>query len=66
MKFPFFRDRDREKLEAYRRVLEAYADPNNWSNVSCFGHIKRRRWCGGNDGMDLAKKVLEQDDGRNS
>lgn len=66
MKFAFFKNHDREKLEAYSRALEAYASPNNWSNVSCFGNLKRRRWCGGGDGIDLAKKTLGENNGRSS
>lgn len=47
-------------LELYRQALAAYTDPTNWSDVSCYGHLKPRMWKGGGDGADLARKTLKQ------
>ncbi|MEG4431579.1 hypothetical protein QUA95_15995 [Microcoleus sp. F10_A2] len=55
MKFPWQKpDRKDQLIETYRQALSAYADPANWSDVSCYGHLKPRRWKGGGDGADLA------------
>ncbi|MCC3498338.1 MAG: hypothetical protein JGK03_15465 [Microcoleus sp. PH2017_25_DOB_D_A] len=53
-------DNKDETLELYRKALAAYADPANWSDVSCYGHLKPRRWKGGGDGADLARVALQQ------
>jgi hypothetical protein len=53
-------DNKDELLELYRKVLSAYADPANWSDVSCYGHLKPRRWKGGGDGPDLARETLQK------
>lgn len=61
MKFPWQKaDRKDQLIETYRKALSAYADPANWSDVSCYGHLKPRRWKGGGDGPDLALKTLQQ------
>ena len=58
-----FWQNDKDKLlEKYRQALEAYANPANWSNVSCFGTLKARRWKGGGDGADLALEILKEPD----
>ncbi|WP_293356149.1 MULTISPECIES: hypothetical protein [unclassified Microcoleus] len=53
-------DNKDEILELYRFALSAYADPANWSDISCYGHLKPRRWKGGGDGPDLARQTLQQ------
>ncbi|MCC3595781.1 MULTISPECIES: hypothetical protein [unclassified Microcoleus] len=53
-------DNKDEILELYRQALAAYADPANWSDISCYGHLKPRRWKGGGDGADLARAALQQ------
>ena len=61
MKFPWQKpDRKDQLIETYRQALAAYADPANWSDVSCYGHLKPRRWKGGGDGADLALQALQQ------
>ncbi|MEG5236956.1 hypothetical protein [Microcoleus sp. AT9b-C3] len=61
MKFPWQKpDRKDQLIETYRQALSAYADPANWSDVSCYGHLKPRRWKGGGDGADLALQALQQ------
>jgi hypothetical protein len=61
MKFPWqSSDNKDELLESYRKALVAYADPANWRDVSCYGHLKPRRWKGGGDGPDLALQTLQQ------
>jgi hypothetical protein len=61
MKFPWQKPDPKDQLiETYRQALAAYADPANWSNVSCYGHLKPRRWKGGGDGADLAVQALQQ------
>ena len=65
----FFRNRDRDRLEAYRKALAVYANPKNWGGVGSFGKVHPRRWIGGGNGIDLAKKILEEQgegDRRNS
>lgn len=57
MKFLF---RNQQKLDVYRKALEAYANPDNWGNVGSYGKVHPRRWIGGGNGIDLAKKALEQ------
>lgn len=60
MKFPWQRSDDKDKLlESYRKALSAYADPDNWSQVSCYGTLKLRRWKGGGDGPDFARETLQ-------
>lgn len=60
MKFPWQKsDPKDELLESYRKALEVYADPAKWSDVSCYGHLKPRRWKGGGDGPDLARETLQ-------
>ncbi len=58
-KLPWQRSDKDELLEIYRKALSAYADPSNWSDVSCYGHLKPRRWKGGGDGPDLARETLQ-------
>lgn len=61
MKLPWQKsDNKDELLEIYRKALAAYAEPNNWSQVSCYGTLKPRRWKGGGDGPDLARETLQQ------
>jgi hypothetical protein len=61
MKFPWQKPDHKDQLiETYRQALAAYADPANWSDVSCYGHLKPRRWKGGGDGADLALQALQQ------
>ena len=61
MKFPWQKPDHKDQLiETYRHALAAYADPANWSDVSCYGHLKPRRWKGGGDGADLALQALQQ------
>jgi len=61
MKFPWQKSDPRDELlESYRKVLAAYADPEKWSQVSCYGTLKLRRWKGGGDGPDLAREALQQ------
>lgn len=60
MKFPWQpSDNKDELLESYRKALSAYADPGKWSQVSCYGTLKPRRWKGGGDGPDLARETLQ-------
>jgi hypothetical protein len=60
-KLPWQKSDNKDQLLAtYRKALEAYADPSNWSDVSCYGHLKPRRWKGGGDGADLARIALQQ------
>lgn len=60
MKFYWQRsDNKDELLETYRKTLEAYANFDNWSQVSCYGTLKPRRWKGGVDSPDLAIKTLQ-------
>ncbi|MGL4621511.1 MAG: hypothetical protein ACRCZS_21030 [Chroococcidiopsis sp.] len=56
----FLFNRNQEKLKAYREALEAYANPKNWGNVGSYGKIHPRRWIGGGNGIELARKVLEE------
>lgn len=61
MKFPWQKPDHKDQLiETYRQALAAYADAANWSDVSCYGHLKPRRWKGGGDGTDLALQALQQ------
>lgn len=61
MKFPWQQPDNRDQLiESYRKALEVYADSDNWSQVSCYGTLKPRRWKGGGDGADLARQTLQQ------
>ena len=59
MNFLFSDARTQKKLEAYRAALEVYANPESWGNVGSYGKVHPRRWMGGGNGIDLAKKVLE-------
>lgn len=60
-KFPWQQPDHKDQLiETYRKAIEAYASPANWSDVSCYGHLKPRRWKGGGDGADLARTTLQQ------
>lgn len=61
MKFPWQRsDNKDELLETYRKTLSACANPDNWSQISCYGTLKLRRWKGGGEGPDLARQTLQQ------
>ena len=61
LKFPWQKPDHKDQLiETYRQALAAYADSANWSDVSCYGHLKPRRWKGGGDGADLARIALQQ------
>jgi hypothetical protein len=64
MKLPKFSwqqpDHKDQLIKTYFQALEAYADSTNWSDVSCYGHLKPRRWKGGGDGADLARTTLQE------
>lgn len=61
LKLPWQQPDNKDQLLAtYRQALQAYADSANWSDVSCYGHLKPRRWKGGGDGADLARTALQQ------
>lgn len=58
---------DRQELKAYREALEVYANPKSWGGVGSYGKVHPRRWIGGGNGVDLARKILEEhNDGRSS
>jgi hypothetical protein len=60
-KLPWQRsDKKDQLIEIYRQALSAYADPANWSDVSCYGHLKPRRWKGRADSPDLALQALQK------
>lgn len=41
-------------------ALQQYANPENWSGVSNRHQVLQRRWKGGGQGADLARKALDR------